>query len=211
VVDDAKVPDRAFSVKCPKCQTVVKFPGRSVAPTLAEAAVAEPAASSAEEMRAQLMAQLRREMGAGEASGTAGRALVAVPDRALAGAITVPLTRQGYGVDTLEDWEEGARLLEQGIYNLVATTRAPAAKGESLFQRMSRLNPEGRRRVFLILIGDEFKTGDGAQAFAVTADLVVNSRDAGSVDAVLRSTLAERTRLYQVFLDARHRFEASAS
>jgi hypothetical protein len=150
-------------------------------------------------------------MGAGEASGTAGRALVAVPDRALAGAITVPLTRQGYGVDTLEDWEEGARLLEQGIYNLVATTRAPAAKGESLFQRMSRLNPEGRRRVFLILIGDEFKTGDGAQAFAVTADLVVNSRDAGSVDAVLRSTLAERTRLYQVFLDARHRFEASAS
>jgi DNA-binding response OmpR family regulator len=162
-------------------------------------------------MRAQLMAQLRREMGAGEASGTAGRALVAVPDRALAGAITVPLTRQGYGVDTLEDWEEGARLLEQGIYNLVATTRAPAAKGESLFQRMSRLNPEGRRRVFLILIGDEFKTGDGAQAFAVTADLVVNSRDAGSVDAVLRSTLAERTRLYQVFLDARHRFEATAS
>jgi len=211
VIDDSKVPDRAFSVKCPKCQSVVKFPGRSAgAPEpggLPEPPAVAPAGPSAEEMRAQLMAQLRREVG--ESAGASGRALVAIPDRTLAGAITVPLTRQGYGVDTLDDWEEGARLLEQGVYNLVATSRAPAAKGESLFQRMSRLSPEGRRRVFLILIGDEFKTGDGAQAFAVTADLVVNSRDVGSADAVLRSSLAERARLYQVFLDARHRFEVS--
>ena len=27
VVDDAKAPDRAFTVKCPKCQTPVKFAG----------------------------------------------------------------------------------------------------------------------------------------------------------------------------------------
>ena len=31
---------------------------------------------------------------------------------------------------------------------------------------MSRLSPDARRRVFLVLVGDEFKTGDGTQAFA---------------------------------------------
>ena len=30
-IDDARAPERAFSVKCPKCQTVVRFPGRAAA------------------------------------------------------------------------------------------------------------------------------------------------------------------------------------
>jgi predicted Zn finger-like uncharacterized protein len=217
VVDDAKVPDRAFNVKCPKCQTVVKFPGRSAAAEAAPEPAVSPAPSAApapainpEEMRAHLMAQIRREMNVAEPGATAGRALVALPDRALAGAITVSLTRQGYSVDTLDDWEEGARLLEQGVFGLVATSRMAAVKGESLFQRMGRLNPEGRRGIFLILVGDEFKTGDGTQAFSAMADLVVNTRDVAAIDNVLRNTLAERQRLYQVFRDARQRWEAAA-
>jgi predicted Zn finger-like uncharacterized protein len=216
VVDDAKVPDRPFNVKCPKCQTIVKFPGRSAAAETVREPKAPPLAPApppvdAEEMRAHLMAQIRREMHVPDAVTTAGRALVAVPDRSLAGAITVPITRQGFSVDTLDDWEEGARLLEQGVYNLVATSRMAAAKGETLYQRTGRLSPEGRRGIFLILVGDEFKTGDGNQAFATLADLVVNSRDAAGVDAILRNTLAERQRLYQVFLDSRRRFEAADS
>jgi len=216
VVDDAKVPDRAFNVKCPKCQTVVKFPGRSAAaeaaaePAVAPAPAPPPVGVNSEEMRAHLMAQIRREMHVVEPGASAGRALVALPDRALAGAITVPLTRQGYSVDTLDDWEEGARLLEQGVFGLVATSRMVTVKGESLFQRMGRLNPEGRRGIFLILVGDEFKTGDGTQAFSAVADMVVNTRDAAAIDGVLRNTLAERHRLYQVFHDARQRFEAAA-
>ena len=43
----------------------------------------------------------------GETGGrAAGRALVALTDRAQAGAITLPLTRQGYQVDTLDNPEE---------------------------------------------------------------------------------------------------------
>jgi len=38
VIDDAKVPDRPFGVKCPKCQTVVRLPGKpAVAPAPADA------------------------------------------------------------------------------------------------------------------------------------------------------------------------------
>jgi predicted Zn finger-like uncharacterized protein len=219
VVDDAKVPDRAFNVKCPKCGNVLKLPGKAAAPPPTDSTLpptplrgAEPPGAS-EELRAQMMAQVRREMALGESkAGGAGRAMVALPDRALAGTVALTLTRNGYTVDTLEDWEEGARLLEQGVYSLVVTARAGAsqAKGESLYQRINRLNPEGRRRLFVVLVGDEFKTGDGTQAFVTLADLVINSRDAATADGPLRNTVAERSRLWQVFLDARQRFEASA-
>ena len=210
-IDDARVPDRPFSVKCPKCQNAIKLPGKGAAPAAAApAAEHEAAAPPPDETRAQMMAQIRAT--ATESPGSAGRALVALPDKTHAGNITVTLTRHGFGVDTLDDWEEGARLLEQGVFNLVVTARVGAApgKGESLYQRINRLNPDSRRRIFLVLLGDEFKTGDGTQAFATLCDLVMNSKDAATADLVLKNTLAERSRLYQVFMDAHTRHLAAA-
>jgi len=97
------------------------------------------------------------------------------------------------------------------VYDLVVATRSPAAAGrESLYQRLNRLSPDRRRRIFLVIVGDEFKTGEGTQAWAVIADLVIAARDIPTADSVLLPALAERTRLYQVFVDARKRFEASA-
>lgn len=209
-IDDARVPDRPFSVKCPKCQTVVKFPGKGAAappPSEPPSAAAEPAG---DEMRAEMMAQLRREMSMGEGARAEGRVLVALPDRGQAGAFTLPLTRLGYSVDTLDNPEEGGRLLEQGAYKVVVTSRAAPLRGESLYQRMTRLGPDARRRVFLMLVGEDFKTGDGAQAFAALADLVVHPKDSGAVDVVLTNTLGERNRVYQAFQEARKRHEAAS-
>ena len=208
VVDDAKAPDRAFSVKCPKCQTPVKFPAKGAA----AAPAPEPAASTAPPAGGAQPAQPRRDAGGTGPVVPAGtRALVAVADSSLAGALELLVGHLGYAVDAMNDVVEAARLLEQGAYALVATTRAAGAGGqETVVQRMGRLNPEGRRAIFLVLVGDEFKTGDGTQAFAAMADLVVAPRDVAGAEAVLRGTLAERTRLYQMFNDARARFEASA-
>jgi len=232
VIDDARVPDRAFSVKCPKCQNSVRFPGKgavATAPSAAAPAMApapppppapEPApaadadpAPSADAIRAEMMAQVRRDMAIGETVRTAaGRAVVSLADRAQAGAITTPLTRQGYQVDNIDNPEEASRLIEQGVYDLVVANRSASAAGkESLYQRMSRLSPDSRRRMFLVLVGDEFKTGDGTQAWIAMADLVLHTRDLGNADALLTKTVEERTRLYQVFLDARKRFEISSA
>lgn len=204
-IDDAKVPDRAFQVKCPKCQTIVKFPGKGSA----EAAPVEASgAAPSEEVRAQMIAQIRREISLGDPT-AGGRALVALPDKGHAGNITLTLSRQGYQVDTIDDFAEGGRLLEQGVFDVVVTARMalPLGKGESLYQRLMRLSPEMRRRVFVILVGDEFKTGDGTQAWSCLGDLVVNSKDAGSADAAFRNIFTERQRLYQAYLDARKRQE----
>jgi predicted Zn finger-like uncharacterized protein len=243
VIDDAKVPDKPFAVKCPKCQTIVRLSGKAPAapgpelsfdepslpdpppppqppasqPLAAPSSVpsAEGAGASVlhEEVRAQMMAQLRREMsGPGAEPSSHERALVSIPDRSQAAAITLILTRLGYNVDSVEEHEDAARFVEQGAYSVAATTRAAAGTGrtESLYQRITRLSPDQRRRLFVILVGDEFKSGDSVQAFATVGDIVLNSRDAAGADNVLRSVMAERKRLYQVFVDARRRFEAAA-
>lgn len=208
VIDDAKVPDRPFSVKCPKCQTVVKFPGKGAAPAPAAAAESAPHAAEmhppSEEMRAQIMAQIRRA--SGDPNRT-GKALVGLTASAQRGAAALPLNRLGFQVDTLESVEEGGRLLDQGVYDVVVTNRGPG----TLHERISRLNPEARRRLFVVVVGDEFKSGDGTQAWVVQADLALNTRDLGTADGPILNTLGERTRLYQVFLDARRRWEQAGA
>ena len=200
VIDDAKVPDRPFSVKCPRCQTVVKFPGKAAAAAPPPEPPATEMHAPSEEARAQMMAQIRRATG--DASRTP-RALVSLHDRGQAGAAALPLSRLGFQVDTIDNAEEGGRLLDQGVYDVVVLNKGVG----SLHERVSRLSPDTRRRLFVILVGDDVKTADGTQAWVYQTDLVLSPRELGGADGPILNTLAERTRLYQVFVDARRRFE----
>jgi CheY-like chemotaxis protein len=139
--------------------------------------------------------------------------LVALADRDQATAASAALVRLGYPVDSAEDGSDAARHLEQGVYALVATTRGFSAQGqaETLYQRITRLGPDQRRRVFAILVGDEFRSGDGAQAFVLLADLVLNARDLAAADNLIRGTVGERRRIYTAFHEARARLEAAST
>lgn len=199
-IDDAKVPDRPFQVKCPKCQNLVRFPGKGAAPA------PPPAEAAPEEPEAPAPAPPTRHVAPGEA----GRSLVALPDKGQAANVAAMLARLGFHVDTFDDPGEGGRLLEQGLYDVVVTARMAATGAkESLYQRIARMPSEGRREMFLVLVGDDFKTGDGTQAWACLADVVVNSREAGTADSHLRNVSAERVRVYQPFKEARKRHEAA--
>ena len=208
-MDDAKVPDRPFAVRCPQCQGVVRFPGAATKP--APAAVGAAGDGLSDEIRAEMTTRLRREVKQLEAA--QGQVLAALPDAQLARTLTQPLADLGYVVDVLDVPEEGGRLLEQGTYSVVVTSRTAPIPGqtETLYARLCRLSPQARRRIFLVLAGGEFRTGDGAQAFVALADLVVNPKDAAAVEMPLLNAMLEWTRLFQAYREARRRFEESAT
>jgi predicted Zn finger-like uncharacterized protein len=225
-IPDAKVPEAPFKVRCPKCQALLTLPGRGgaappdaappspaeepqgppPAPELPPAAAPPPApAAATPEWRSGAEAEARRErLAAGEHD-----ALVALSTPALQ-HVRLALEKLHYRVDTVEDIEEGARLLEQGVYEMAVTERGRPEPGkpETLAQRMLRMPIDTRRRVFVVLVGDEFRTGDGTQAWAAQADLVLNPADAPRCENLVRATLAERKRLYQPLVDARRRIES---
>jgi predicted Zn finger-like uncharacterized protein len=226
-IDDSRIPDRAYSIKCPHCQNAVRFLGKGTPPlsangsaapapangnTLPVSAGPPTATAASEEMRAQIMAKVRQEIATGEPAG-AGQAIVALADRGQADAITRTLTRLGFAVDAGSDSDGATRSIEQGTCTLLATAKTVNGIGvpPSLYQRLNRLSSTTRRGVFVVLVGDELKSGDANQAFSSSADLVLHPRELATFDNLLRSTIAERNRLYQAFLDARLRFEASGS
>lgn len=212
VIEDAKVPDRPFAVKCPKCQSVVKLAGKGGPATAAtppsRPAPPNPPSASAPEPATPAPSGAS----GGEGSSAERTALVALDDASQAAALTACISRLGYAVESPANGNDADHLLERGAYALVVTTRRFTAggQGDTLYQRLVRLSPDSRREIFLVLVGDEFKSADGTQAWAALADLVLSPRDAAHADKAIRAAVAERQRLYQVFRDARSRFEAAA-
>ncbi len=116
------------------------------------------------------------------------------------------LGKLGFASEGLDpQLEEKVLRLQQGEYPVVATTRNGVPEERNLYRIVCTLSPEIRRRVFLVLVGDEFKTGEGTQAFAVLADLVIHSNDAATGERIVARTMIERRRVYQTFWDAEDR------
>ena len=59
---------------------------------------------------------------------------------------------------------------------------------------------ERRRHLFLLLLGDGVETGNGSQAFALEADLVVANQDIADSGRFIAKAVMERRRLYSTFL-----------
>ncbi len=202
--NNPKLPEGPFSVKCPKCQTPVRFPGRGGKGAKAEPAKA-PAPSAPPAAPPAGAAPLKPTALAGE------RALVALDDGARAGEIARCLGLLGYEVDIMPD-ADGVRAIEQGAHVIVVMSRTVAEGGSlTAYQRLFLVNADIRRSFFLILVGDEYTTGDGVQAFVVHGDLVIASPDAGSCETTIRERLIERGRLFRAFVDCKRKNEASAN
>ena len=210
-IDDTKVPDRPFKVRCPKCQGVMTLPGRAHDPAEATASGLMPPVPppSPDAAPTPMLSQAALERAERAAAGERD-AIIALGGPS-AEVLQTALEHLGFHADVVEDVEEGARLLEQGVYEVAVTSLSVAEPGrpESLAQRMLRMPLDTRRRVFVVLVGEEFRSGDGTQAWTLQADLVLHPGDMGRAEHLIRATMNERKRLYQPLEDARKRVEGS--
>jgi len=232
VVDDAKVPATPFMLKCPKCQGMVKVPGRGAqpaapavpapspppAPAPAQAAPPSPAPPPAPAPAAPAPPSPSLPPAAPAVSappsaparvapngGAAAKALVAFPTPEMTATMSSVLGRLGFAAEPLDSVDDKILRLQQGDYAVVVSARNGVPDDRNVYRMIQTMPLEIRRRLFLVLVGDDVQTGEGTQAFALLADLVVQSKDAPSCDRLLAHTLMERKRVYQTYWDAEDR------
>ena len=70
-----------------------------------------------------------------------------------------------------------------------------------ILNHMNRLPISVRRRVFLGLLGENFKSMDNMMAFAMSANAVVSAKDMDKLSPMLRRAISESEKFYKVFMD----------
>jgi hypothetical protein len=66
---------------------------------------------------------------------------------------------------------------------------------------LNHVSMSSRRRIFLALIGDKFKTMDDMKAYSLSANMVISSKDLDKLTSILKRGVSEHERFYKVFMD----------
>jgi len=66
---------------------------------------------------------------------------------------------------------------------------------------LNHLSMSVRRKTFLVLLSQKFKTMDNMTAFGESANLVVNPDDLSSLPLILKKAISDNEKFYKVFMD----------
>ena len=74
-------------------------------------------------------------------------------------------------------------------------------EGSPITHYLNHLSMSLRRKTFLVLLSDKFKTMDNMMAFGKSANLVVNPDDLSKLPLILKKVISDNERFYKVFMD----------
>ena len=66
---------------------------------------------------------------------------------------------------------------------------------------LNRMSMSVRRRIFLALMSERFKTMDNMMAFALSANLVININEMDRLGSILQRAISENQKFFKVYMD----------
>jgi len=70
-----------------------------------------------------------------------------------------------------------------------------------ILQYLNHLSMSVRRKMFVVLMSDKFRTMDHMMAFTMSANLVANWKDLGRLSSLLGRAVSDNEKFYKVFMD----------
>ena len=209
-IPDEKLPaGQRVSVKCPRCgnKLIVEAVGAKPEPTdVPKQGLEKPQpeydAPPSNEMAGLDDAEADRALdsyGEGEKL-----ALIMVAQTDPADPIEDALERLDYnGIQAKNTREALAKMQFQNFDLVILSDRFDNTplKQSPVLQYLNHLSMSVRRRMFVLLMGDAFRTMDPMLAFAMSANLVANWKDLERLPNILGRAIADHERFYKVFMD----------
>ena len=224
-IPDSKIPNRPVKIACPKCKSanLIKPPASSGKPA---AGSGPQAGLEAKIMGAleQRLAAFRSEVmtGAGAMRGVVApesggvltdkgikKALICDDDAMVRQVMKDSVAKLGYATEeapTIEKALESLSHVEIG-YSLILIDKVfpdDSEGGYKILSKVATLPLDIRRKIFVVFISGDMKSGDANAAFLMGANTVVNKKDIKRLPAILKGEMAEYERLYRVFNKCLH-------
>jgi predicted Zn finger-like uncharacterized protein len=217
-IPDEKIPkDQAARISCPKCKKKIVFDMRkSGAP---EAGSESLDASDTGKFRLRFIEQKPPAKSIEESYGYED----------YAGDASLEFFEEGTRLalvmgNTTERGEMISKAVESIGYKAISTPNTRDAIGKTRFHHfdmvilmdgfdgqplercgmvnyLNRLNMAVRRRIFVALVSDNFKTMDDMMAFAMSANVVINTKDLEKLPPILKKAVSDNEKFYKVFMD----------
>ena len=212
-IEDAKVPNQAFSIKCPRCrETITVKPPPKDEPTLASRGRPQVPADmpggnpDAMALLSELFSSVMANRGeAGPGSWSRRRILLCHNDKTVQSRVRDALDDSQYELHVAESAIDALTQLRETkdeIIMLDPQFDASKQGGVTMLQHVSGLTPNYRRRMYLVLVSPQLKTLDTYLAFINGVNLTVNAEDVGQIQHILERSIRDFNELYHPFNQA---------
>lgn len=131
-------------------------------------------------------------------------ALVMGEDAELRNKIEKHLDAMGFRCVLVNDTRKGIGKMRLHHFDLVIFPEdfgGVSLEQSPVLHFLNHLSMSERRRMFVVVVGERFKTMDQMTAFAFSVNLVVNTKDTGRLSMVMQRAISEHERFYKVFME----------
>ena len=219
-LDESKIPGKAFTVKCPRCQNLIQVKtGQNGASTVDQLQSNSPAPAvdegledfSRKESELQINGALRSLLTAlqGENKALEGKEDDAIKPRrvlvclgAKKDSVAKPLVSSGYKVYVAQTPAQANERLREGKTEVLLFSPDFAADfggAAILQQKLNSMPAADRRRLFLASIEEGGTTMNAHEAFLRNLNLIVNSDDIEQLPLILSRALDDFNDLYYYY------------
>jgi hypothetical protein len=119
--------------------------------------------------------------------------------------ITPSLKKVQFIVTPVKNAEDGLKKLQFNFYDLVVLNEKFDGANPTDNAILKAINPmtmDVRRKMFVVLVGKNFKTLDRMTAFTRSVDIVVNESDFANFELILRKAMKDNEVFYRLFRKA---------
>ncbi|VAX25175.1 hypothetical protein MNBD_NITROSPINAE02-2049 [hydrothermal vent metagenome] len=220
-IPDGKVPeDRDVSIKCPNCDNPITISKSVKAPVLTNMPTFEGLPDSTPRPKefmdkTQTVASTRPQRESARDIKAAAEALedemeilaegslrVLVADTENLEFISPILKKMNYLISAVGSVDEAITKLQFNFYNLIILNERfdnSDPKNNAAHKYIEDLKMDDRRRMFVALIGKNFKTLDNMTAFTKSVNLVVNVSDFSNFELILKKAMNDNDSFYRTF------------
>ena len=218
-LDDSKTPSGNFTVRCPRCQNLIRVQAGAKSSPVQQLKANAPAAAvneggqefSAKESEFEINKALRQLLGALQKENTVldasdttdekpRRVLLCMGQRRDQAAKL--LVEAGYKVYVAQTPAQANERMREGKTEIVIFSPDFAAEfggATILQQKMNAMYSSERRRIFLVSLEDGGTTMNAYEAFLRNLNLIVNTNDIEQLPLILNRALRDFNDLYHYF------------
>ena len=193
-IPDSKVPQgQAFSLTCPGCKTKMRV-DQHLKPAGSDATGSLDAASLVvnEEFEDDEDIEIYDEHDK----------IALILDRVNDDQWVAALTELEYKLQRAKSPEHAVHKLRFNQYHVVVFHEkyGDTALGDSpLYEYIRDMPMHARRKTFVAVVGDNFKTLDNMEALAYSVNLVVNQKDIDQLETILKKSIGDNDTFYKVY------------
>ena len=210
-IPDEKVPKgQLFTLSCPKCKSKISIDTRpGVSPSFEEKP--QPSATAKPVTKKTIIDEV--DSGTYDASEKpfdfleegAKTALLCEPDSAVRSKIRSALESMEYNVTEPGSDRDALKQMRFHIFDLVVLSEVFSSENpdeNNIMKYLERLPMGIRRKIFVVLATNRFRTMDNMAAFNKSVNIVVNTKNIDEIGKIIKRGLSDNATFYSVFKDA---------